>query len=149
MKIGLTCSRDLAKFPKYLSECFRQSIKKINAVQYPATYLSFITGDAKSDIECGKILEDWGYDVHYLAPANKLVNIIFSKNLYTARNKNVVNNCGWLISIWDGISPGTANTTKYAENVEKKLLNLLIIQKTQKSRNILLQKKKGEFENGY
>ncbi len=147
MKIGLTCSRDLAKLPKYLAKCLEQSIKKINTMQYPETYLSFITGDAKSDIECGKILEDWEYDVHYLAPANKLVNIIFSKNLYTARNKNVVNNCVWLISIWDGISPGTANTTKDARESGKKIIEFVNNPKNTKISKYFTLNKKRDFEN--
>ena len=117
-------------------------------MQYPKTYLSFITGDAISDIECGKILEDWGYDVHYLAPANKLVNIIFSNNLYMARNKNVVNNCVWLISIWDGTSPGTYNTTKYARECEKNIIEFIKNPKNTTISKYFTPNKKRDFENG-
>ena len=68
MIIGITCSRTLAKYPKFLSKCLNQAIAKINTKETPKKSLSFITGDAESDIECGKILEDLGYDVIYLAP---------------------------------------------------------------------------------
>ncbi len=91
MKIGLTCSRDLAKFPKFLSECLHQSIKKINAMQYPETYLSFITGDAKSDrkgikfgfasVGCSPILGD----IIYSKYGRFYLHIIFLK----AENKYI------------------------------------------------------------
>jgi len=119
MIIGITCSRSLAKDKVYLKECILKIINKHNMSK-----MTFLTGDAISDYACCEILEPF-YDIIYLKPAHKVERVGYDPRLFMARNKNVVDNCDVLISIWDGESRGTKNTTDYAKRNNKKVIEFV------------------------
>nr|WP_147664667.1 hypothetical protein [Candidatus Prometheoarchaeum syntrophicum]QEE17783.1 hypothetical protein DSAG12_03621 [Candidatus Prometheoarchaeum syntrophicum] len=72
MKIGITCSRSLVKYPKYLNKCLNEVITKLKDEGIDIKYLSFLTRDTNSDIVCGKILKDIGYAISQYINTRKL-----------------------------------------------------------------------------
>ena len=120
MIIGITCSRSLVSDEIFIDECLDNVLEEIDAGN-----ITFITGDAISDFICGRYMEWNNYDVIYLKPAHKLESVNYNVRLYYARNKNVVDNCHVLVSIWDGESRGTKMTTDYAKRNNKKVIEFV------------------------
>jgi len=120
MILGITCSRSLAK-DKYIEEC----LWKVYITLKLEIFDMFITGDAISDYACGDYVKKLGFKTIYLKPAHKLENVNYDPKLFYARNKNVVDNCEVLISIWDGESHGTKMTTDYAKRNNKKVIEFV------------------------
>jgi len=48
----------------------------------------------------------------------------YSPRVMQERNKWMVNNCDYLIAVWDGTPGGTANCVRYAESVKRNIFRI-------------------------
>jgi len=72
----------------------------------------------KSRYEYGQILMNKLCTVHLVS------NCEYNSSVMQKRNKWMVDNCDYLIAVWDGTPGGTANCVKYAESVKKNIFRI-------------------------
>jgi hypothetical protein len=114
MKVAIVGSRTFNDYEK-----FKEEISKIDIDVFPV----ILTGDAKGADKLARIFANKrGDDLIVFKPVNRYIENAYGllgNNCYFARNKQIVDNCDFLIAFWDGKSGGTKMTINYAKQQNK------------------------------
>ena len=119
IRLAVSGSRSILNAAKYIELALDEYMIHIKDV-------ILIVGDA-GGVDSSAL--DWanqnGIKTIVLKPANKYFPFLYKNlgrwgnKLYHARNMQVVDNCDFLIAIWDGESSGTKQTFDYAQKIGK------------------------------
>jgi len=121
MKVAIVGSRTFNDYEKLKEELFKLNRNRIIDV-FPV----IITGDDEKAKGADRLAciyaKRSGLDLIIFKPVNRYVKNAYDllgNNCYFARNKQIVDNCDFLIAFWNGKSGGTKMTINYAKQQNK------------------------------
>jgi hypothetical protein len=126
MRVAIVGSRTFNDYEK-----LRREVIKCNLDVFPV----ILTGDAKGTDSLAKLYANkCGLDLIVFKPINQYIKYkiyvnhkpftiydLLDNECYYTRNKQIVDNCDFLIAFWDGKSGGTKMTINYAKQQNKKI----------------------------